>query len=134
MEVVPVLRKSQDIRDDSRVDLLPEEEGAGQLISGAGDPVLAREVEQLHDDGSQGPAVEREVVEGGDEVSVGEGVVPAGPADVPDEARQPTESRPVRARRPNVRYSAEEYDLSKISETGTVRYTDQGWKKGKKRK
>ena len=134
VEVVPVLRKSQDIRDDSRVDLLPEEEGAGQLISGAGDPVLAREVEQPHDHGPQGPAVGREVVEGWDEVSVGGEVVPVGPADVPDQARQPAEGRPVRARKPNVRYSAEEYDLSKISGTGKVRYQDQGWKKAKKRK
>ena len=116
------------------MDLLPEEEGAGQLISGAGDPVLAREVEQPHDHGPQGPAVGREVVEGWDEVSVGGEVVPVGPADVPDQARQPAEGRPVRARKPNVRYSAEEYDLSKISGTGKVRYQDQGWKKAKKRK
>merc|ERR1711888_395298 len=61
VEVVPVLRKNQDIRDDSRVDLLPEEEGAG-------DPVLPEEVEQLQDQGPQGPAVGREVVDGWDDV------------------------------------------------------------------
>ena len=134
VEVLSVLRKSQGIRDDSRVDLLPEEEGAGQLISGAGDPVLAREVEQLDDEGPQGPAAGHEVVEGWDEASVGEGVVPVGPAEVPDQAGQPAEGRPVRARKPNVRYSAEEYDLSQISGTGRARYQDQGWKKRKKRK
>ena len=46
---------------------------------------------------------------------------------------QPTESRPVRTRKPNVRYSAEEYDLSKVSGTKKV-ITDQGWKKARRRK
>ena len=45
---------------------------------------------------------------------------------------EPTGSRPVRIRKPNVRYNAEEYDLSKVSGTKKV-ITDQGWKKAKRK-
>ena len=48
-------------------------------------------------------------------------------------AVQPTVGRPVRTRKPNVRYNAEEYDLSKVSGTKKV-ITDQGWKKAKRRR
>ena len=73
---------------------------------------------------------------------IGEEVGPVSSVDVPNQTVQPvvsspvvqpTESRPVRTRKPNVRYSAEEYDLSKVSGTKKV-ISDQGWKKARRRK
>ena len=77
---------------------------------------------------------------------IGEEVSPVSPVDVPvpvpDQTVQPVVPSPVvqptprrsgRIRKPNVRYSTEEYDLSKLSGTMGV-ITDKGWKKTRRRK
>ena len=118
IDVVPVVRTRSDINDSGREDLQPED---------VVDIVNPIEREMLHSS-----------MDGRD--VIGEEVGPVSSVDVPDQTVQPvvsspvvqpTESRPVRTRRPNVRYSAEEYDLSKISGTKKV-ITDQGWKKARR--
>ena len=132
LEMVPVVRKSSDNRDSSRENILHEEEAVGQLISDIEDPIVEREVVRPHEHGLQSPEVKCEVVHSREGVSIGEEVVPVSSADVPSQVVQPTESRPVRIRKPNVWYNTEEYDLSKVSGTKKIRYTGQGWKKARR--
>ena len=115
VDVLPVVRKGLHIRDEDKVDLLPDVESVGDLN-------LPEEEDQIQD---QGPLVRHAGVDDRDDVSegepvLGEDVLPEAPAGVPAPSIQPADRRPVRARKPNVRYSPEEYDLTKISMTGGV--------------
>ena len=117
VDVLPVMRKSLDVREDDKVEFVPNVESDGDLI-------LPEDEDHLQ---VQGPSVGHEVMDGWDAVGVSEpalseDVVPEAPAvvPVPTPSTQPADGRPVRARKPNVRYSKDEYDLSEISMSGRV--------------
>ena len=117
---MPVVRANSDIGGSKGEDLLP-----GNVVDTV-DPIGR---EELHSS-----------VDGRDDIS--EEVNPITSVDVPGQTVQPVVSSPAvqptprrsgRIRKPNVRYSAEEYDLSKVSGTKKV-ITNQGWKKARRRK
>ena len=121
---MPVVRTGSDIGVNNREDPLP-----GNSIDTV-DPIVEREeLQSLLDvsDGIGGEVDPISSVEVPDQT-----VVTVEQPVVPSPVVQPTESRPVRTRKPNVRYNAKEYDLSKVSGTKKV-ITDRGWKKAKRR-